>query len=114
MEFNKTLRGLGPAYMRDPRQTDRPPWHRVILTGHIEVDEPFISTHFVGGNALVHDGNIGFLDHQFADRLIKEVNVIVNDGEGRDRIFTALRRQWDRQQNTNSKILPPSPQKPLK
>lgn len=26
-----------------------------VLTGHIEVDQPLVSTHFIRGNTLVHD-----------------------------------------------------------
>lgn len=39
------------------------------LTGHVEVDEPLILTHFVEDHALVHGGHIGLLDHQLAHRL---------------------------------------------
>lgn len=42
-----------------------------ILTSYIEIDEPFVTTNFVGGYALVHNRHVGFLDDQIADRLVK-------------------------------------------
>lgn len=46
-----------------------------VLTGHIEVDQPLVSTHFIRGDTLVHDGDIGLLDGQFADCLMGEESI---------------------------------------
>lgn len=65
----------GPACSRQRAQPTRVEETSVVLTGHVEVDQPLVPTHFVRGDALVHGGDVGLLDGQFADCLVGEESI---------------------------------------